>query len=65
MALAGIKGRSWVCAGSALGQVSLGVYVQQQDFLYVQRKTGPQVVGSGAFANSALLGSVHTNEDMI
>ena len=31
------------------------VYVQQQDFLAVQRKTGPQVVDGGAFANAALL----------
>ena len=38
-----------------LGQVALGVCVQHQDFLSFQRKTGPQVVDSRAFANSALL----------
>ena len=38
-----------------LGQVALGVYVQQENFLSFQRKTGPQVVDSRAFANSALL----------
>ena len=38
-----------------LGQITLGVYVQQQDFLSFQRKTGPQVIDRCAFANSALL----------
>ena len=38
-----------------LGQITLGVYVQQENFLSFQRKTGPQVVDSRAFANSALL----------
>ena len=38
-----------------LGQISLGVYIQHQDFFTFQRKTGPQVVDGRAFANSALL----------
>ncbi len=37
------------------GQITLGVYVQQENFFPVQRKTGPQVVDGGAFANAALL----------
>ena len=36
-------------------EIALGVYVQQQDFLAVHRKTGPQVVDRGAFAYAALL----------
>ena len=36
-------------------QITLGVYVQQENFLSFQRKTGPQVVDGGAFANSAFL----------
>ncbi len=35
-----------------LGQITLGVYVQHQDFLSLQRKTGPQVIDRCAFANS-------------
>ena len=38
-----------------LGQVPLGVCVQHEDFLSVQRKTSPQVIDRRAFANSALL----------
>ena len=38
-----------------LGQIPLGVYAQHQDSLSLQRKTGPQVVDGGAFANPALL----------
>jgi hypothetical protein len=37
------------------GQITLGVYVKQENFLSFQRKTGPQVIDSRAFANSALL----------
>ena len=38
-----------------LGEVALGVYVQQQDFLAVHCKTGSQVMDSGTFAYAALL----------
>ena len=38
-----------------LGQVALGVHIQQQDFLSLQRKAGSQVVDGGAFADAALL----------
>ena len=38
-----------------LGEVALGVHIQQQDFLPLQREAGPQVVDGGAFADAALL----------
>ena len=38
-----------------LGQIPLGVSIQHEDFLSVQRKTSPQVIDRRAFANSALL----------
>ena len=38
-----------------LGEVALGVHIQQQDFLPLQREAGSQVVDGGAFADAALL----------
>jgi hypothetical protein len=52
MALARLNGSSW---GLRWPNVALGVYVQQENFFSFQRKTGPQVVDGGAFANSTLL----------
>ena len=38
-----------------LGKVALGVYVQQQDFLSVHGKTGPQVIDGCAFTYTPFL----------
>ena len=38
-----------------LGEVALGVYVQQLDFHSDQRKSYPQVVDSSAFTHTAIL----------
>ena len=42
-----------------LGGFALRVYVHQQTFLSVHRKTSPQVIDSGAFALTALFDSLH------
>ena len=38
-----------------LGKVALGVHIQQQDLLSLQRKASPQIVDGGAFADATLL----------